>query len=316
MSAIILRRRKLGRATEHVAEKMQQECKVVRNWVSSDWRGTGGVADPLVVFRWGCTSSLTGLADSSVTTVVNTAASIHWCSNKRQGRLDMQTAGVPVPVTYDPRVILASFTDGHEGDFQEAAQAAGIDKKWVLRPSSHSQGKNLLYGTMAELDENLHALYVGDRRLYNEFLDGYMSELIDKKAEYRVLVCQNRVVWVAQKTPGNPDDVAWNVALGGRFDNVRWGEWPLQVVRAALAAAKVSKTDFCGVDVMVDAEDKPYVLEVNSAPSQTSPYRQQCLAKAFDYIVLNGKKHFDDVEDNGRKTWKSYIHPAVRNDDE
>ena len=311
MTAIILRRRKLGRATKHVAEKMQQECKVVRNWVSRDWRGTGGVADPLVVFRWGCTSSLTGLTEPSVTTVVNTADSIHWCSNKRQGRLDMQAAGVPVPVTYDPRVILASFTDGHEGDFQEAAQAAGVDKQWVLRPSRHSQGKNLLYGTMAELDENLGALYVGARRLYDEFLDGYMSELIDKKAEFRVFVCQNRVVWVAQKTPGNPEDVAWNVARGGRFDNVRWSDWNTKVIDAALKASVVSGTDFCGVDVMVDAEGNAFVLEVNSAPSQTSPYRQASVAKAFDYIVQNGKRHFDKVEWHPRRTWKSYIHPAL-----
>lgn len=313
MSAIILRRRKLGRATRHVAEAMKSSCKVVRNWRPKDWQNTGGVMDALTVFRWGCTSSLTGLVASENTTVVNSADSIHWCSNKRQGRLDMQAAGVPVPATYDPRVILASFGDGHEGDFQEAAQAAGIDKQWVLRPSRHSQGKNLLYGTMAELDENLNALYVGARRLYDEFLDGYMSELIDKKAEYRVLVCQNRVVWVAKKTPGNPEDVAWNVAQGGRFDNVRWSDWPLAVIRAALAAAKVGKLDFAGVDVMVDDGGKPYVLEANSAPSQTSPYRQQCLAKAFDYIAQNGKKHFEDVT---IESWKDCIHPAVRNKDD
>ena len=137
----------------------------------------------------------------------------------------------------------------------------------------------------------------------------YISEFIDKEHEYRVFVCQNRAVWVAKKTPGNPEDVAWNVAAGGRFDNVRWGEWPLQVIRAALQAARVSGTDFCGVDVMVDYDGNPYVLEVNSAPSQTSPYRQQCVAKAFDYIVRNGKQHFDGVE--RITSWKDVIHPAV-----
>ena len=294
MSAIILRRRKLGRATKHVAEKMQQECSVVHNWVSRDWNGLGGVMDPITVFRWGCTSSLQGLTHEPVTTVVNTADSIHWCSNKRQGRLDMQAAGVPVPKTW--------------GSVEEWFDTipAGTVAPVVIRPERHAQGRHLL------LSSNKRELY----SFAGYHGSVYLSEYIEKVAEYRVLVCQNRVVWVAKKTPGNPEDVAWNVAQGGRFDNVRWGEWPLAVIRAALAAAKVSKTDFCGVDVMVDAEDKPYVLEVNSAPSQTSPYRQQCLAKAFDYIVLNGKKHFDDVEDNGRKTWKSYIHPAVRNDDE
>ena len=129
-----------------------------------------------------------------------------------------------------------------------------------------------------------------------------------------MFVCQNRAVWVAKKTPGNPDDVAWNVAQGGRFDNVRWGDWPMAVVVEAMKAAKVSGTDFCGVDVMVDADGNPYVLEVNSAPSQTSPYRQQCVAKAFDYIVTNGKQHFDDVENVQR--WRDAIHPALVTDEE
>lgn len=286
MSAIILRRRKLGRATRHVAEKMQQECSVVRVW-----RDLIPVATSFI-FRWGCVNQLPGWTNEVA--VVNTAASIGWCADKRQGRLDMQAAGVPVPKTW--------------GSVEEWFDAipAGTVAPVVIRPERHAQGRHLL------LSSNKRELY----SFAGYHGSVYLSEYIEKVAEYRVLVCQNRVVWVAKKTPGNPEDVAWNVAQGGRFDNVRWGEWPLAVIRAALAAAKVSKTDFCGVDVMVDAEDKPYVLEVNSAPSQTSPYRQQCLAKAFDYIVLNGKKHFDDVEDNGRKTWKSYIHPAVRNDDE
>ncbi len=152
---------------------------------------------------------------------------------------------------------------------------------------------------MGIIQNDYHPVYEG----------GYVSRLISKVAEYRVAVVQNRVAWVAQKTPGNPDDVAWNVAAGGRFDNVRWGEWPPFVIDAALAAAKVSGTDFCGVDVMVDADGTPYVLEVNSAPSLTSPYRQQSFAKCFDYIVRNGKAHFPDAQHFG---WKDVIHPVLR----
>lgn len=291
MSAIILRRRKLGRATRHVAEAMKSSCKVVRNWRPKDWRNTGGVMDALTVFRWGCTSSLTGLVASENTTVVNSAEAIHWCSNKRQGRLDMQEAGVPVPKTW-----------GSVAEWWEDIPAGTVDRV-VARPQRHAQGRNLLYTNRAlELKEfeNAHGSV-------------YLSEYIKKVAEYRVLVCQNRVVWVAKKTPGNPEDVAWNVAQGGRFDNVRWSDWPLAVIRAALAAAKVGKLDFAGVDVMVDDEGKPYVLEANSAPSQTSPYRQQCLAKAFDHIAQNGKKHFEDVTIG---SWKDCIHPAVRNNDD
>ena len=289
MTAIILRRRKLGRGSaKGIAQFSTKGIRQVRNWVESIPTNTE------VVFRWGCTSNmpLPNGSFGATPLVINTAAAIHWCSDKRQGRLDMQAAGVPVPRTWGTWIEMI-------GDKSDDPS----DMKVVLRPSKHAQGRNLFVFSWEQ----------GELAGKCRQLDGYyISELIDKVEEYRVFVCQNRAVWVAKKTPGNPDDVAWNVARGGRFDNVRWNDWPMQVIKAALAAAKVSGTDFCGVDVMVDAEGKPYVLEVNSAPSQTSEYRQQCVAKVFDYIIEYGKDHFPDVSDGPRKTYKSYIHPALR----
>lgn len=297
-ASVILRRRKLGRTScREIASLATSDIKVVRNWKERDWPGLPGVGAKSFVFRWGCTSSIPQIYSSfGEVEVVNTAESIHWCSDKKNGRLAMQEAGVPVPQTWSVEGfnLLLHMSPEQEGQF-------------VLRRSQHAQGRDLWYGNSLNV--------IHDAR-DNHVQDGYVSRLIDKVAEYRVFVCQNRAVWVARKTPGNPEAVAWNVAQGGRFDNVRWDEWNTKVVDAALKAAKVSGTDFCGVDVMLDAEGNPYVLEVNSAPSQTSPYRQACVAKAFDHIIQNNSKaHFEDVEWNPRRTWKSYIHPAVRGDE-
>lgn len=284
MSGIILRRRKLGRGSAlGISQFSTKGIAQVRNWADDFPDGE------LTVFRWGCTSAV---PDGSK--VVNSAEAIHWCSDKRQGRLDMQAAGVPVPQTWAAQdfLRLCQYDNDYEGD------------TFVLRPSRHAQGRHLWHGDMDATEANIR-----------NAPDGYVSVLIEKVAEYRVFVCQNRAVWVAKKTPGNPEQVAWNVAQGGRFDNVRWNDWPLPVIKAALAAAKVAAAKgltFCGVDVMVDEEGAPYVLEVNSAPSQTSEYRQRCVAKAFDYIIENGKEHFPDVADGPRRTYKSYIHPALR----
>lgn len=285
MSAIILRRRKLGRgSSKGITDASTTGISTVRNWKDRF------PANLSTVFRWGCTSSL----DRGDVTVVNTAKSIHWCANKKQGRLDMQAAGVKVPETY--------------GNVTAVESLSG---RWILRPAQHAQGKHVYdFTTTGEVEDQ----YVDMLAIATSLGEHYISSFIGKVAEYRVFVCQNRAVWVAKKTPGNPDDVAWNVAQGGRFDNVRWGEWPMAVVVEAMKAANVSGTDFCGVDVMVDAEGNPYVLEVNSAPSQTSPYRQQCVAKAFDYIVNKGKQHFPDV-DNVRG-WRDVIHPALVPDEE
>ena len=288
---IVLRRRKLGKKSVNgITAYCTRGLHPVRNWLN-EW--PNGPIE--YVFRWGCTSNI----PEEEAKVVNKASAIHWCSDKRQGRLDMQAAGVSVPETWTSEEFLRAC-EHTEGGFNEWLS----EGEFVLRPARHAQGRWLQHGTAEVI--SCHA----DRSSY---INGYVSRLINKVAEYRVFVCQNRAVWVARKTPGNPDQVAWNVAQGGRFDNVRWDDWPIRVVQEALKAAKVSGCDFCGVDVMVDAEDKPYVLEVNSAPSQTSEYRQKCVAKAFDFIVQHGKEHFPDPE--RVRTYKSLIHPAMRAND-
>ena len=159
------------------------------------------------VFRWGCTSTI---PEREGVTVVNKASAIHWCSNKKQGRLDMQAAGVSVPKTWASESSFGEdlFPWGYPSDYTG-------EQKYVARKVQHAQGRDLVHGSPAVVAAALL-----------QWGDGYISELINKVAEYRVMVVQNRVAWVAKKTPGNPEDVAWNVARGGRFDNVRWGEWP------------------------------------------------------------------------------------------
>lgn len=292
--AIILRRKRLGKtSTNGIQQFSETGIKAVRNWVRRDWPERHNESGTMTIFRWGCTSSI--FPQPAAVNIVNKAPSIHWCADKKKGRLDMQEAGVPVPQTW--------------GSFQAYADHDYWRRPVVLRPSRHSQGRNLFVFNPSEDTADGDRLFAKTQELGSY----YISELIDKEHEYRVFVCQNRVVWVAKKTPGNPQDVAWNVACGGRFDNVRWGSWPMPAVIAALKAAKVSGTDFCGVDVMVDYEGRPYVLEVNSAPSQTSEYRQKCVAKAFDYIVRNGVQHFPDTNYN---QWQDVIHPAVRGDND
>lgn len=289
--AIILRRRKLGKgSTNGIVAKSTKDIKVVRNWRANDWPEEGVP----IVFRWGCTNNLRhGMVASAdeYGTVVNTAAAIHWCSNKRNSRLAMQEAGVPVPKTW--------------GSLTEDWHNEGREFPIIIRPATHSQGRELY---TCYNQEQLSALVDWEHPWVGTQIH-YVSKIIPKVAEYRVAVIQNRVAWAAQKTPADPSAIAWNVAQGGRFDNVRWNDWPMKVIKASLQASKLSGTDFCGVDVMVDAEGKPYVLEVNSAPSQTSPYRQSCFAKCFDWIIDHGKEHFEDVARPRR--WKDVIHPAL-----
>jgi glutathione synthase/RimK-type ligase-like ATP-grasp enzyme len=177
------------------------------------------------------------------------------------------------------------------------------DMPVVVRPSQHSRGQYFWVcdnmGDILEARDRCRALG----------LHGYISELIDKAAEYRVFVVQGRAVWVAQKIPADATQIAWNHTNGATFTNVRWGDWPLRAVRVAIEGFNLSGLDFGGVDVIVDHDGRPYIVEINSAATGDSPYRTECTARAFDYIVRNGKAHIPLIEERGG--WRKFAHPCL-----
>lgn len=272
MTTVIIRRRKLGMGScKAIAEQSKEGIKVVRNWKDDFPEDTN------LVIRWGCTSNV------PTRNVVNTAAAIHTVGDKASFRKTLQDN--------HPEIVPKTWFDWEEVPNGEEV---------IIRSSYHAQGRNLWVTT----DED----FMRDKCESMGEGNYYISSLIKKVKEYRVCFMQGRVVWVAHKTPGDPNAVAWNVAQGGRFDNVRWGEWPMASVEAARKAFLLSGLDFGGVDVMEDEEGIPYILEINSAPSLTSPYRQSCMAKGFDYIIDNGK---DIIPVKEFKSWKNYIHPSL-----
>lgn len=267
----IIRRRKLGRTScREIAKNMKTPCKVLR----SDRRA---FEDDLYI-RWGCTANV------PCKDVLNVSEAIHKVNDK-VGFRKLLNEHELCPKTW-----------ANVYDVPLEAIARGV----VLRPARHAQGKHT-YLAKTYCDLGKYAYICGEGY--------YISEFVPKVAEYRVFVVSGRVACVAEKTPSNPDDIAWNVAKGGRFDVTPWKEWPLRAVKTAIEAFKLSGLDFGGVDVMVDGEGKPYVLEINSAPSLTSPYRQQCMAKCFDYIIENGKAIIPLIEAKGG--YSKFIHPAV-----
>lgn len=271
----IVRRRLLGRSS---AKGISSFSKKAIAWCRSD----KGIPVDDMYIRWGCTSELP-VPDAKV---LNKAKAISEVNDKLNFRVKTADAGLS-PTTW---------TD-HRNVPDDALQT-GV----IIRPAKHAQGRKLwLVHTRHELTQRCMQL-----GMY------YVSLYIRKVAEYRVFVVQGRVVSVAQKTPSDPNDIAWNVARGGRFDNVSWDNWPLKSVRVAIEAFNLSALDFGGVDIMTDAEGNAYVLEINSAPSLTSPYRQETMAKAFDYILEHGKARIPLVEQRGG--YKKFIHPAINGD--
>lgn len=177
-----------------------------------------------LVVRWGCTTPLGIPLEKQV----NPSSAIKLVGDKLGCRLLLREM--------DPTLIPDTIVTG-ETNFGEGLR--------VLRPRRHAQGRNLF--VVNGIQELLNVV----RSKPSVFSGGwYASELVNKVAEYRVYVVSGRVATVARKTPDDETQVAWNVAQGGRFDVVRWGEWPLEVCRVAIEAFKhVPNLDFSGVDV-------------------------------------------------------------------
>lgn len=232
-------------------------------------------SQPDFVFRWGCTSYI----PDGLPKIINKASAIHTVADKAGFRKLLQDN--------HPDIVPRSW-------FTSDLVPGGIPI--IVRPHVHAQGKHIHFS-----------------QDHSDFIvqpSCYVSEFIPKVAEYRVFIVCGRVVCVAQKTVNDPTQIAWNVAQGGKFTNVKWNNWPLDSIRTSLLAFSLSGLDFGGVDVMVDKNGKSYILEINSACSLTSPYRQQCFTKAFDYIVTNGKEHFP-YPPSSDSSWKFFIHPAL-----
>lgn len=275
----ILRRRGLGNTTtKAIQQYSQQPITIIRNDKSLLFSPSD------TILRWGCTSQVQGNPH-----VLNKAISIDIVGNKRDFRAQLQIN--------HPEIIPKTWFN-HTDPY--------ITYPCIIRPQHHAQGKNLVY---CEQRNNLVETLLNQPALC---INGYISEYIPKVAEYRVCFIQGRVAWVARKIPKDPQTIAWNVAQGGKFENVRWKDWPIDVIETAYKAYKLSTLYISGVDIMVDNDGKSYVLEANSAPSHTSPYRQACTAKCIAYGITNDDFTHIPPDDNFKK-YSKWLHPALKN---
>ena len=132
------------------------------------------------------------------------------------------------------------------------------NQKLVIKPLFGSQGKGVRI-----LDASTQFPVP-----MQEHVDGvyYMQQFIESSQncqwhDTRVFIISNKAV-AAMKRFGK----TWvnNVANGGRCEAITpTGE----VAELAIQAAKILDIDYCGVDIITDAQGLHYVLEVNSIPA-------------------------------------------------
>jgi RimK family alpha-L-glutamate ligase len=179
--------------------------------------------------------------------VWNDARAIERCVDKSATSFLLARAGIATPPTWTMESLEAA---------REIVRREAGGGPLVLKPLFGSQGRGLrLVRTPDDLPaaEAVAGVY---------YLQRYVAAAQDGVfRDFRVFVCQGRAVAAMVRHATN-----WvtNVKRGGRpMAGVIGGEIKDLAVRAAATVG----ADFAGVDLILDADGRPTVLEVNSMPA-------------------------------------------------
>lgn len=291
MIITFLRRKRLGKKSLTEVQKILKEEYNKDSFVYRNDKSICLPGNTDLLIRWGTITDFPYKTENCIE--INTCKMIKDVNYKAEARKLMQDNEISVPKSF--------FDEQEIVDYYETDN--NYEQPLIGRKQFHSQGKFI-------------KLIRNNDELYHDFDSDYWSEYIQKDKEYRVFTFFGKVICVAEKVPNNPESIAWNHFGGGSsFQNIRWNDWPLNVCIEAIKAYKLFGIDFCGIDVIVK-DGIPYVLELNSAHTLSSEYRQKCFSKAVNWLIenisVNGNKpiHFENNLNNIR-SYIDLIHPCM-----
>jgi glutathione synthase/RimK-type ligase-like ATP-grasp enzyme len=114
---------------------------------------------------------------------------------------------------------------------------------------------------------------------------------------------------VSERFPAHPEDIAWNLARGGRLINVVYDNWDPAICRGAIEATKRLGLDWAAIDIALDDNDNVVVFEANTAPGLRNPYTIKQIAKTFSWI---GRHSTEYIERHLTAWTNNLLHPALR----
>lgn len=180
--------------------------------------------------------------------VSNDARAVENCVDKAMTSFLVSQAGLPTPRSW-------TVESRKQAERIVAAETHAL----VLKPLFGAQGKGLkLIGRPEDLpptEEIAGGVYYL-QRFIGHSLDGRWSD-------YRVLVSRGRAVAAMRR-----EAACWitNIKQGALARPI---EPDRELEDLAVAATAAVGGDFCGVDILKDADGRPHVLEVNSMPAWT-----------------------------------------------
>lgn len=230
------------------------------------------------MMRWGCSVPLkrNGLV------TYNEARSIDLASNKADTRISLNVAGIPVPRIVHP-------------------QQADVNWPVIVRPHYHRAG------------QNFQVINSWEGFSYDDLYWYYFSEAFPKTKEFRVHVAFGKALAVQEKPKPNDNNIAWNrAANAGNQDSwelQKWSEVSDNVVRTSIQAVQAIGLDTGGVDIMQAEDGTVAVLEINTAPSISTPYMRDRYARLFNQIAKHRRFpwfNYQEIKITKNLFWKNF----------
>lgn len=183
--------------------------------------------------------------------VFNNSEVIYLCDDKAMTALALHAGGVAQP----PFFVFPLHFAGNIYDYYDKYRAnlCALGFPLVLKERQGSFGDQVY---LAHNEEELKTL-IKEHGTKSLFAQAYLAK--HSGSDYRVNVVGGEVVLTVLRS--NDCDFRSNINQGGTAVAVPENK---AISKVALAAAKALRADFAGVDVMLDNEERPVVLEVNS----------------------------------------------------
>jgi ribosomal protein S6--L-glutamate ligase len=180
--------------------------------------------------------------------LVNDHGAVSIARNKFLAQQVLTAAGLPCPDTV--------FVNDPSGFFHAVDQLDGYPV--VAKQVSERQGDGVLR-IMDANDARQRALPALDRRR-GLMVQRYLPP--EKRRDLRALVIGGSLVCSASLIP-DPGDFRANFHLGG---DIKAAALPTELEQTAVTAAAAVGCNVAGVDMMVDKDDRPFIVEVNYSP--------------------------------------------------
>jgi ribosomal protein S6--L-glutamate ligase len=180
--------------------------------------------------------------------LVNDLAAVSTARNKFLTQQVLTAAGLPCPATV--------FVNEAPGFAPAVVRLGGYPV--VAKPVNARQGEGVMLVKDAE-DADRRVLAGLDRQR-GVMVQRYIAP--DRRRDIRVLVIGNEAVCAASLTPRQGEFRA-NFHLGS---DIRSFDLPADLAEMGAAAARAVGCDVAGVDLMVEEEGRPLIVEVNYSP--------------------------------------------------